>query len=281
MATDEERIELEGEAPPAAGPGQRGLTPAEGIERAHVKAPTRGNRRLEALIDGINADPEVGGWWHMAQVNRSASRCRTTPGSTSRSCSTSPSACCALVKAGVEPVMVADHAMRDRDAEVVVAAGGASPRRRHVDPPRRPRGVQPVPGRAEAPELLADVYKDAERPVVIAESLHAIIGHRRRGEPYTVEAGVVRSRTPSTWRTGARACPSMPGRSGSMRSRRPRSTDRHRGRLRPRGPDRDRDEQLGRRLSGRRSARDQAARHAARRARRGDRGGRGRVREAT
>ena len=42
-------------------------------------------------------------------------------------------------------------------------------------------------------ELLADVYKDpAERAVVIAESLHAIIGHRRRGEPYTVEAGVVR-----------------------------------------------------------------------------------------
>ena len=27
---------------------------------------------------------------------------------------------------------------------------------------------------------------------MIAEILHAIIGHRRRGEPYTVEAGVVR-----------------------------------------------------------------------------------------
>jgi hypothetical protein len=28
--------------------------------------------------------------------------------------------------------------------------------------------------------------------VVVSEILHAIIGHRRRGEPYTVEAGVVR-----------------------------------------------------------------------------------------
>ena len=28
--------------------------------------------------------------------------------------------------------------------------------------------------------------------MVISEILHAIIGHRRRGEPYTVEAGVVR-----------------------------------------------------------------------------------------
>jgi metal-dependent HD superfamily phosphatase/phosphodiesterase len=42
-------------------------------------------------------------------------------------------------------------------------------------------------------ELLAGVYRDqADRTVVISESLHAIIGHRRRGEPYTVEAGVVR-----------------------------------------------------------------------------------------
>ena len=28
--------------------------------------------------------------------------------------------------------------------------------------------------------------------MVVSESLHAIIGHRRRGEPYTLEAGVVR-----------------------------------------------------------------------------------------
>jgi uncharacterized protein len=30
------------------------------------------------------------------------------------------------------------------------------------------------------------------RTIVASEVLHAIIGHRRRGEPYTVEAGVVR-----------------------------------------------------------------------------------------
>jgi metal-dependent HD superfamily phosphatase/phosphodiesterase len=41
-------------------------------------------------------------------------------------------------------------------------------------------------------ELLTGCYDEPERTVVIAEILHAIIGHRRRGEPYTVEAGVVR-----------------------------------------------------------------------------------------
>jgi len=42
------------------------------------------------------------------------------------------------------------------------------------------------------PELLTDLYEEPERSVVVAEALHAIIGHRRRGQPYTVEAGVVR-----------------------------------------------------------------------------------------
>ena len=40
--------------------------------------------------------------------------------------------------------------------------------------------------------LLAGSYQEPERTIVAAEILHAIIGHRRRGEPYTVEAGVVR-----------------------------------------------------------------------------------------
>ena len=53
----------------AAGPGELGRNPAEAIAAARVGAPTRGNRRLEALLDGLNADPEVHAWWHMAQVN--------------------------------------------------------------------------------------------------------------------------------------------------------------------------------------------------------------------
>ena len=41
-------------------------------------------------------------------------------------------------------------------------------------------------------QLLEGVYDEPERTVVVSEALHAIIGHRRRGEPYTLEAGVVR-----------------------------------------------------------------------------------------
>ena len=175
------------------GPGQRGLAPAEAIEPAHVKAPTRGNRRLEALLEGINADPEVRGWWHMAQVN--SERLGMSDHSwvhVQIVLNIALRLLRLLVKAGVQPAMVADHAMRDRDAEVVVAAGallhdvGMSIHRADHE------AFSLFLAERKLRELLADIYKDPERVVVVAESLHAIIGHRRRGEPYTVEAGVVR-----------------------------------------------------------------------------------------
>jgi metal-dependent HD superfamily phosphatase/phosphodiesterase len=40
--------------------------------------------------------------------------------------------------------------------------------------------------------LLADVYDEPSRSIVASEALHAIIAHRRRGEPLTIEAGIVR-----------------------------------------------------------------------------------------
>jgi metal-dependent HD superfamily phosphatase/phosphodiesterase len=97
-----------------------------------------------------------------------------------------------LVKGGIEPAMVSDHGMKDRDAEVVVAGGallhdvGMSIHR--VD--HEAFSLFLVADRLDG--LLADSYDEPERTVVIAEIMHAIIGHRRRGEPYTLEAGVVR-----------------------------------------------------------------------------------------
>jgi metal-dependent HD superfamily phosphatase/phosphodiesterase len=40
--------------------------------------------------------------------------------------------------------------------------------------------------------LLGESYREPKRTVIASEILHAVIGHRRRGDPYTVEAGVVR-----------------------------------------------------------------------------------------
>ena len=192
--TEQEELPPSGDEAPAAGPGELGRPPAEAIEPARIGVPTRGNRKLEALLEGLNADAEVRAWWHMAQVqserlgmsDHSWVHVRVVLNIALRVFRL-------LIKGGVEPAMVTDHAMRDRDAEVVVAAGallhdiGMSIHRADHE------AFSLFLAERKLRELLADVYKDpAERTVVIAESLHAIIGHRRRGEPYTVEAGVVR-----------------------------------------------------------------------------------------
>jgi uncharacterized protein len=177
-----------------AGPGELGRPPAAAIEGAAVRAPTRGNRRLEALLEGINGDAEVRSWWHMAQVQ--SERLGMSDHSwvhVQVVLNIALRLLRLLVKGGIEPAMVSDHAMRDRDAEVVVAAGallhdvGMSIHRADHE------AYSLFLAERKLRELLVDVYRDpAERTVVIAESLQAIIGHRRRGEPYTVEAGIVR-----------------------------------------------------------------------------------------
>jgi uncharacterized protein len=97
-----------------------------------------------------------------------------------------------LAKANVEPAMVSDHQMKLRDAEVVTAGGtlmhdiGMSIHRTDHEAYSLFLAADRLDG------LLADCYDQPERTVVASEILHAIIGHRRRGEPITVEAGVVR-----------------------------------------------------------------------------------------
>ncbi len=181
------------EAETASGPGERGRTPAEAIEQARVRAPTRGNRRLETLLGGVNADAEVRAWWHMAQVT--SERLGMSDHSwvhVQIVLNIALRLLRLLVKAGIEPAMVADHGMGRRDAEVVVAAGalfhdvGMSIHRADHE------AYSLFLADRKLRELLDGAYGEPERTVVVSEALHAIIGHRRRGEPYTLEAGVVR-----------------------------------------------------------------------------------------
>jgi len=82
--------------------------------------------------------------------------------------------------------------MSDRDAEVVIAAGclmhcvGMAIHR--ADHERYSLFLTAD----KLPSLLAGVYEEPERSIVAAETMHAIIGHRSDGAPFTVEAGIVR-----------------------------------------------------------------------------------------
>ena len=158
-----------------------------------MRAPTRGNRKLESFLSAVNEDEQVRAWWYMDQVH--AERLGMSDHSWVHMqivLNISLRVLRLLLKAGVEPVMVADHGMRDRDAEVVVAGGallhdvGMSIHRADHE------AYSLFLANGALQRLLADAYREPERTVVVSEILHAIIGHRRRGEPYTLEAGVVR-----------------------------------------------------------------------------------------
>ena len=177
----------------AKGPDVRTGSIAEALTKAQVHAPTRGNRRLERFLDAVNADERVRAWWYMAQIN--SERLGMSDHSwvhVQVVLNIALRLLRLLVKGGIEPAMVTEHGMKDRDAEVVVAGGalfhdvGMSVHR--VD--HEAYSLFLVQERLQS--LLVDVYRDPERTVVTSEILHAIIGHRRRGEPYTLEAGVVR-----------------------------------------------------------------------------------------
>ena len=186
-SANEERVP----APEAAGPARK--PPAEAVAEARVRAPTRGNRKLEAFLEAVNGDDQVRAWWYMAQVQ--SERLGMSDHSwvhVQIVLNVSLRLLRLLAKAGVEPAMVSDHGMGQRDAEVVVAAGslfhdvGMSIHRADHE------AYSLFLAQGALQRLLDGVYTEPARSVVIAEALHAIIGHRRRGEPYTVEAGVVR-----------------------------------------------------------------------------------------
>ena len=90
------------------------------------------------------------------------------------------------------PNVVADYGMSERDAEVVIAAGALFHDTGMTIHRADHEAYSLFLTADKLGSLLAEAYDEPERSIVVAETLHAIIGHRRRGEPFTIEAGIVR-----------------------------------------------------------------------------------------
>jgi metal-dependent HD superfamily phosphatase/phosphodiesterase len=163
------------------------------LSELEIRVPTRGNRRLESLLAAANADLRVRGWWYMQQVM--AERLGMSDHSWVHVQIVSNIALRIfrlLSRAGVEPNVVTDHGLKPRDAEVVIVAGclfhdtGMSIHRTDHEQ------YSLFLAADRLPLLLDGIYDEPELTVILAESLHAVIGHRRRGDPVTVEAGILR-----------------------------------------------------------------------------------------
>jgi metal-dependent HD superfamily phosphatase/phosphodiesterase len=174
--------------------GEPPLPPREALADVRVRAPTRGNRRLEGLLAAVNADDQVKAWWHVCAVNATRRLGMSDHSWVHIQIVLNIGLRLArlLFRRGVVPSVVADYAMSPRDAEVVIAAGcllhcvGMSI---HRDDHERYSLFLTAD---KLGSLLADSYEEPERSIIVAEALHAIIGHRRKGAPFTVEAGIVR-----------------------------------------------------------------------------------------
>jgi uncharacterized protein len=168
-------------------------SPSQAVADIRIRAPTRGNRRLERLLEAVNSDAQVKAWWHMAGLN--AQRLEMSDHSWVHIQIVTNIAlrlARLLFRAGIVPSMVTDHGMGERDAEVVIAAGslfhcvGMSIHRTDHESYSLFLTADKLGG------LLESVYEEPERSVIVSEAMHAVISHRSRGNPITVEGAIVR-----------------------------------------------------------------------------------------
>ncbi|MDX6516551.1 MAG: uncharacterized protein QOH73_2217 [Gaiellaceae bacterium] len=170
------------------------LTPSEAIAQMRINVPERGNRKLRTLVERVNADPQLKGWWHVANVNAVA-RMEINDHSWVHIqivANIALKLLRTLEKHGVEASVVKDYGMRQDDAEIVVMLGallhcvGMSVHRDgHED-------FSLLLAHPKIGELLDGLYEEPDRTVIGAEVLQTITSHRNDGKPLTLEAGIVR-----------------------------------------------------------------------------------------
>jgi hypothetical protein len=169
------------------------LSLEERVAVANIRVPARGNRKLERLIDAVNADVELKAWWHAAAIN--AERLEMSDHSWVHiQIVTNIGLRLArlLFRRGVVPSVVADHGLTERDAEVVIAAAalfhcvGMSIHRADHEQ------FSLFLTADKLPKLLAPIYDEPVRTIIVAEASHAIISHRSKGAPFTIEGAILR-----------------------------------------------------------------------------------------
>src|ERR671936_867338 len=170
------------------------LTPAQAVAQMRINVPVRGNRKLRRILERVNADDQLKGWWHVANVNAVA-RLRINDHSwvhVQIVANIALKLLRQLTKHGVEPSVVTDYGYANEDAEVVVLLGAlthcigmAVHRDGHED-------FSLFLAEPKLRDLLGGLYEEPDLTVLASEILQMITSHRDYGKPLTLEAGIVR-----------------------------------------------------------------------------------------
>jgi uncharacterized protein len=170
------------------------MTPAQAVAQMRIRVPFRANRKLRTVVDRVNRDPRLKGWWHVANVNAVA-RMEINDHSWVHIQIVTNIALKLLrqlTKHGVEPNVVRDYGYTRDDAEVIVAltalthcVGMSVHRHGHED-------FSLFLAEPKLRELLDGLYEEPDTTVIVSEVLQGIISHRSDGQPLTLEAGILR-----------------------------------------------------------------------------------------
>jgi metal-dependent HD superfamily phosphatase/phosphodiesterase len=170
------------------------MTPAEAVTDMRIRVPVRGNRKLRTIVERVNDDAQLKGWWHVANVN-AVLRMEINDHSWVHIqivANIALKLLRQLVKHGIEPSMVRDYGYVADDAEVVVTLGAllhcigmAVHRDGHED-------FSLFLAEPKMRQLLTGLYDEPDVTVICSEVLQAITSHREYGKPLTLEAGIVR-----------------------------------------------------------------------------------------
>jgi metal-dependent HD superfamily phosphatase/phosphodiesterase len=170
------------------------LTPTEAIAAMHLRVPPRGNRKLRKLLEKMGDDAQIKAWWHVANVN-AVVRLEINDHSwvhVQIVANIALKLLRQLTKHGVQPSLVKDYRLTANESEIVVVLaallhdiGMSVHRRDHED-------WSLFLAEPKMRELLADLYDEPDRTVIVSEVLQAITSHRADGEPLSLEAGILR-----------------------------------------------------------------------------------------
>lgn len=163
-------------------------------DRIRMTVPDRHNPALHTLMERVNSDTELYGFWIAANVNAIERLTMSDHGPVHVKIvlNIAVRLLRLLMDAGVETGVQENYGLEREDAEVVVAMAallhdiGMSIHRDDHE------AFSLFLARDKLKELLPEVYDPPTAALMSSEILHAIISHRSGGRPLTVEAGVVR-----------------------------------------------------------------------------------------
>ena len=194
VAIDKETAERIEQPVDAEAEHETRLTPSEAVTQMRIRVPVRANRKLRTVIDRVNKDTQLKGWWHVSNVNAVA-RMEINDHSWVHIQIVTNIALKLLrqlTKHGVEPGLVSDFGLEQDDAEIVIVlaalfhcVGMSIHRHGHED-------FSLFLSEPKLRELLDGLYEEPDKTVIVSEALQAIISHRADGQPLTVDAGIIR-----------------------------------------------------------------------------------------